>query len=123
MSTTDLSWPETIARLNRLERQQRQLRRAALAALCALPLGLGAFALDSPAPVVQAERIELVDAAGQRRALLKADSAAVDLLLFTAKGRVATAMRLSADSTLRILDGTGAVIATMGGPTVKHLVE
>lgn len=123
MTTLDHPWPETIARLNRLERQQRQLRRAALVALCILPVGLGAFALNSRAPVLQAERLELVSASGERRAVLKGDSAAVDLLLFTAKGRVASAVRLGADSTLKILDGTGSVIATLGGPTVKHLIQ
>jgi len=123
MTTLDHSWPEIIARLNQLERQQRQLRSVALAALCALPIGLGAFARSSSAPVVQAERLELVGPGGERRAVLKVDSAAIDLLLFTAKGRVASAVRLGADSTLKILDGTGSVIATLGGPTVKHLVQ
>ncbi len=47
------SRPDADTRLDRLERHQRQLRRAAFAALCLLPLGLGAFALDSASPTVK----------------------------------------------------------------------
>jgi len=43
--------------------------------------------------------------------------------LVTAKGRVASAVRLAADSTLKILDGTGSVIATLGGPMIKQLIQ
>lgn len=113
------TWSETVERLDRLEGQHQRLRRAVLVALCVLPLGLAAFAIDPHTPVVQAERVELVGAGGKRQAVLKADSAGIDLLLFDAKERITSAIRLGADSTLRVLDGRGTVVATLGGPRVR----
>jgi len=118
------------SRLSKLERQHRQLRRVAFGGLCLVPLGLAAFTTQRSAPVVQADRVELVTASGARRALLSTDSAGVSLTLFDRRGRPASAMRLSNESdltdvfpTLRLLDPQGKVVATLGGPTVKHLVQ
>jgi hypothetical protein len=111
------------ARLIQLERQQRHLRRLAVGAVCVLPVALGAFATSRPAPVVQADRVELITANGTRQAVLSADSAGVNLTLFTVRGRQASALRLSNDSTLTLLDGAGRPVATLGGPKVRHLVE
>ena len=72
------------------------------------------------APVVRAERVELVSG-NQRQAALQADGTGIDLVLFDAKDRVATAVRLSRDSTLSVISGDGGVVATLGGPSVKHL--
>ena len=73
MTTTDVS--RLAARLERIERQQRRLRRFAWGALCLLPLGLGAFVSGGAGPVVRAEQIELLNPAGGRQAVLRADSA------------------------------------------------
>jgi hypothetical protein len=121
--TTSSDTSDIAARLLQLERQQRQFRRLALGALCLLPVGLGATAASRRAPVVLAERVELVTASGARQAVLGADSTGVSLTLFTAKGRPAGVLRLGDDSTLTLLDGTGRPVATLGGPTVRHLVE
>ncbi len=110
-------------RLSRLERQNHQLRRLALAGLCLLPLGLAAFATGRSAPVVQAERIELVTASGTRQAVLSADTAGVNLTLVDREGRPVTGMRLSNDSKLTLLDSQGKEVATLGGPSVRHLVQ
>lgn len=79
MTASADSSQEVLGRLNRLEREHQRLRRVALIALCVLPAGLGAFAVNTGSPVVQAERV--------------------------------------------VLDGRGSVVATLGGPTVRHLVE
>jgi hypothetical protein len=107
-----------------------QLRRVAIGGLCLAPLGLAAFVTGRSAPVVQAERVELVTANGARQAVLSTDSAGVSLTLFDRKGRPASALRLSNHlelrdnfPTLTLLDSRGEVVATLGGPVVKHLVQ
>ena len=126
MTTPADSPSQVLARLSRLE---RQIRRVAIGGLCLVPLSLAAFASGGGASVVQADRVELVTASGARRAVLSTDSAGVSLTLFDRKGRPASAMRLSSDSgqrdfpTLNLLDSRGDVVATLGGPTIKHLVE
>ncbi len=117
MTASEVS--ELAARLARLERYHRSLRRLGWGLLCLLPVGLGAFANRS-GPVVRAEQVELITANGVRQATLEADSAGVTLTLFTAKGRLASALRLS-DSTLTLLDDNGRPVATLGGPRVRHL--
>jgi hypothetical protein len=112
---------ETGTRLDRLERELRQVRRLLVTALCILPLALGAAAMVPQAPVVQAERLELVGTGGKPLAVLRADSAGLNLLLVDGRGKVAAAARLGADTTLSVLDGRGSVIATLGGPRVRHL--
>jgi len=130
MTTSSDPASHLVARLNRLERQHRQLRRVAIGGLCLVPLGLAAFATGRSAPVVQADRVELVTADGARRAVLSTDSAGVSLMLLDRKGRPASSLRLSNQlelkdnsPTLTLLDSRGAVVATLGGPLVKHLVE
>ena len=114
---------EIASRLSRLERQHRQLRRLALAGLSLLPFGLAAFATRGSAPVVQADRVELVTASGARQAVLSADTAGVNLTLVDRKGRPLSGMRLDNDSKLMLLDAQGREVATLGGPAVRHLVQ
>jgi hypothetical protein len=130
MSTPADPSSRIVSRLSQLERQHRQFRRLAVGGLCLLLIGLAAFASGRSAPVVQADRVELVTASGTRQAVLSADTAGVSLTLFDRKGRPASAMRLSTDSTLMkndptltLLDSQGRVVATLGGPTVRHLVQ
>ena len=130
MTTPAASASQLASRLSRLERQHRQLRRVALGGLSLILLGLAAFTSGRSAPVVQADRVELVTASGARRAVLSADSAGVSLTLLDRKGRPASAMRLSNTAelvdnfpTLTLLDSEGKEVATLGGPTVKHLVQ
>jgi hypothetical protein len=117
MTTSDMS--DLTARLAELERHHRSLRRWACGALCLLPVALGAFS-SMTGPVIRAEQVELVTANGTRQAALNADSAGVTLTLFSAKGRPASALRLS-DSTLTLLDASGRTVATLGGPRIRHL--
>ena len=92
MTTTDVS--RLAARLERIERQQRRLRRFAWGALCLLPLGLGAFVSGGAGPVVRAEQIELLNPAGGRQAVLRADSAGVMLMLFGPRGKPVSGLQL-----------------------------
>jgi hypothetical protein len=91
-------------------------------ALCLLPLGLGGFVSGRADPVVRAEQIELLNPAGARQAVLRANSAGVVLMLFGPRGKPVSALQLG-DSALTLLDAAGQPVATLGGPGVKHLVE
>ena len=117
MTTSDES--DLRARLASLEQFHRSVRRLAWGALCLVPIGLGAF-VSAPDPVVRAEQVELVTAKGVRQAALNADSGGVTLTLFTARGRPASAVRLS-DSALTLFDAAGRPVATLGGPMVRHV--
>jgi hypothetical protein len=120
MTTTDVS--HLAARLDRLERQQRRLQRIAWGALALLPLALGAFVRGGPGPVVRAEQIELLNAAGTRQAVLSSDSTGVTLTLLGARGKPVSALQLR-DSAITLLDAGGQPVATLGGPRVRHLGE
>ncbi|HKU62330.1 MAG TPA: hypothetical protein VJQ44_13985 [Gemmatimonadales bacterium] len=120
MTMTDVS--DLAARLDRLERQQRRYRRFAWGALGLLPLVLGAFVGGGPGPLVRAEQVELLNAAGGRQAVLSADSSGVTLTLFGARGKPVSGLQLG-DSALTLLDADGQPVATLGGPRVRHLGE
>ncbi|HEU4579454.1 MAG TPA: hypothetical protein VFS67_14430 [Polyangiaceae bacterium] len=106
------------ARLDRLEAQNRRLRlTVATLALAGLGLGAAGFARRPPT-VIQAERFELVDAAGQRRALLTADSGAFSLVLYGRRGQPAAGLALSEIvPRLAVLNGAGRVMASLGEAT------
>ena len=120
MMTTDVS--QLAARLEHLERQHRRLRRLAWGAVCLLPLGLGGFVRGGSGPVVRAEQVELLNAAGVRQAALTADSGGVTLTLFGTRGKPVSALQLG-DSALTLLDAGGQPVARLGGPQVRHLGE
>ena len=120
--TTTIDPTMIAARLHRLEDRVRRLHRL-VAVLALLPLALAGFAMTSRAPVIRAERLELTGPGDATQAVLRADTAGAQLVLFDAKGRARSAVRLSADTVLQVLDGSGSVVATLGGPRVRHLGE
>lgn len=106
------------ARIDQLEVQNRRLHYGLLTvAAVAGGLSLLAFGPRVPA-VVRAERFELVTAAGQRRAVLAADTSAFSVVLYGSKGQPSSGLALS-DVVPRIvvLNGAGRVLASLGGPT------
>jgi hypothetical protein len=126
MSTQADSTFQLASRLSQLERQHRHLRRVALGGLLLIPLGLAAFTTGRRAPVVQADRVELVTAGGATRAVLSADSAGVSLTFLDRKGRPASAIRLTNVDrfpSLTLFDSKGKAVAMLGGPDVKHLMQ
>ena len=81
-------------------------------------------AFTRPAPdVVQARRIELINAEGKARAVLTADTGAVVLTLFDKSGRIAGSLQLNADPRLAVLDPTGRELAGLGAPRAQHLAQ
>jgi hypothetical protein len=86
---------------------------------------LVAFAPEAPATkspdVIQARRVELVNARGKPQATLAADSAGVVLTLLDQNGRVAAALRLNEDPRVSVLDGTWREVAGLGAPRTQHL--
>ena len=105
-------------RFGQLELQNRRLRFGLLS-LAAMVAGFGLVAFRSRAPtVIQAERFELVTAAGQRRAVLAADSSAFSVVLYGLRGQPMSGMALSdAAPRLVVLNGAGRVLASLGGPS------
>jgi hypothetical protein len=91
---------------------------AVLAAAAAL-VAFGARAPD----VVEAQRIDLVNAKGERQATLTADTSGALLTVFDAKGRAIGALRLNGEPRLTVLTGNGREVAGLGAPRTQHLVE
>lgn len=103
------------ARLDRLEAQNLQLRRALVVlAVLGAAAGLTGFATRGPT-VVQAQRLELLSAAGERRAVLRADSGAFSLVLYGARNQPAAGLGLSEfQQRLVVFNGAGRVLASLG---------
>jgi hypothetical protein len=109
-------------RLASLERRER--RRAPLLILAALvpSLALVGFVVQDEG-VVQARRVDLVDAANVRRAILAADSSGVQLTATGKNGRPRASFRLTDSAQVSVLDAGGREVARLGAPRVQHLVE
>lgn len=109
------------ARIVRLERQlQRAQALACGSALLVATLLLSGF--DGKAgEVVQAERFELVNAQGVRRAVLGADTLGFAVTLLDAQGRPSGTLRLSGEPRVSVETGRGREVAGLGAPKVRHL--
>jgi hypothetical protein len=96
-------------------------RRYHMLAFTALLLLIGLAARREP--VVRAERIELVNAQGERRALLAADSGGLVLTLLDAQGRPVSSLRLNGEPWLSVQDSRGHEAAGLGSPKPKNLTN
>jgi hypothetical protein len=110
------------ARIAFLERRQRLLPALAALALASLVAAATGFARHGPG-VVQAERIELVDAQGATRAALGTDTTGVSLMVYDKRGRVTASLRLNGEPRLTVRDAGGREVAALGAPRVQHLVQ
>jgi hypothetical protein len=110
-------------RISRLERELQHLRVFAVAAvLLTLVLILTGFT-PKAAPVVRAERLELVSPTGVRQAILSADTSGFDLILLDQHGRPSGTLRLTDEPWLSVLTGRGDEAAGLGAPKPHHLTE
>jgi hypothetical protein len=110
------------ARIDHLAPRRRLVQSlAGLAAILTLP-ALAAF-VTRPPGVVQAQRIELVDANGQVHAALKADTSGVVLTVIDRKGREAAFLYLDDDPRLTLRDAANREVAGLGAPRVQHLAK
>ena len=110
------------ARIACLERRQRLL--PALTALALVPVVAAATGFARPGPgVVQAERVELVDAQGTTRAAWGTDTTGVRLTLYDKRGRVTASLQLNGEPRLTVRDAGGREVAALGAPRVQHLVQ
>ena len=73
------------------------------------------------APVLRAERIELLAPTGGAQAVLTADSTGVYLTLLDTRGRPAGALRLNGEPWLSVRAGDGQEVAGLGSPKVHRL--
>jgi hypothetical protein len=111
------------ARIRRLEREVRHLRVFGVAAVVlTLALLLSGFN-PSAAPVVRAERLELVSATGVRQAILRADTSGFDLMLLDQQGRPSGRLRLTDEPWLSVMTGRGDEAAGLGAPKPQHLTD
>jgi hypothetical protein len=122
MSKSRGSAENAAARIVRLAPRRRLLQSlAGLAAILTLP-ALAAF-VTRPPGVVQAQRIELVDANGQVHAALRADTSGVVLTVIDRKGREAAFLYLNDDPRLTLRDAANREVAGLGAPRVQHLAK
>ena len=73
------------------------------------------------APVIRAERIELLTPSGAAQAVLTADTSGVYLTLLDARGRPAGALRLNGEPWLSVRTGNGQEVAGLGSPKAHRL--
>jgi hypothetical protein len=114
-NTVDLA-----ARIAVLERRQRSLRALATFALASVVAVATGFTLHG-SDVVQAERVELVDAQGATRASLGTDTTGVRLTVYDTRGRVTASLHLNGEPRLTVRDAGGREVAALGAPRVQHL--
>jgi hypothetical protein len=106
-----------------LEQRLQRIRVFAVAAgLLTLGLVLTGF-IPRAAPVVRAERLELVSATGVRQAILIADTAGFNLMLLDRQGRPSGRLRLTDEPWLSVLTARGDEAAGLGAPKPHHLTE
>lgn len=110
------------ARIALLERRQRFLPTLGAFALVSVVAAATGFTRDGPG-VVQAERVELVDAQGTTRAALSTDTTGVSVTLYDKRGRPTASLQLNGDPRLTVRDAGGREVAALGAPRVQHLVQ
>jgi hypothetical protein len=116
-NTVDLA-----ARIAFLEHRQRFLPALTALALASVVAAATGFARHGPG-VIQAERIELVDAQGAIRAALGTDTTGVSLTVYDKRGRVTASLQLNGEPRLTVRDAGGREVAALGAPRVQHLVQ
>jgi len=109
-------------RLAALERRERRLAPLLILAALVPSLTLVGFVAQEEG-VVQARRVDLVDAMNVRRATLAADSSGVQVTVTGKDGRPMASFRLDDSAQVSVLDGAGREVARLGAPRVQHLVE
>ncbi len=122
MSTPAPRPADQIARVAHLERRQRVPQPVVVLAVAIVLAAVVGFTRGAP-EVVQAQRVELVNAKGAVRATLAADTAGVTLTLLDERGRAVGSLRLNADPRLAVRDAAGRELAGLGSPRVQHLVQ
>ena len=103
----------------------RSGRVTRLGAAALVLAGLVALSASSArrAPVLRAERIELVSPDGVPQAVLAADSAGFLVTVLDPKGRPVAALRLNGEPWLAVQSGNGREVAGLGSPKVHQLRE
>ena len=114
--------PDVYARLAALERRERRMAPLLILAALLPSLTLVGFVAQDEG-VVQARRVDLVDATNVRRATLAADSSGVRLMVTGKNGRPKAYFQLDDSAQVSVLDGAGREVARLGAPRVQHLVE
>ena len=122
MSTPAPRPADLIVRVAHLERRQRVPQPVVVLAVAIVLAAVVGFTRGAP-EVVQAQRVELVNAKGAVRATLAADTAGVTLTLLDERGRAVGSLRLNADPRLAVRDAAGRELAGLGSPRVQHLVQ
>jgi hypothetical protein len=117
---------DTTAEERRIRALESELRRFRLGVTVGFLLGAGLAVTgfrEAPPEVVRAERIELVDGQGVRRAILSADTAGFAVVLVDRRDGPSGAMRLSSEPRLVVETGGGREVVGLGAPKVHRLTE
>ena len=122
MSKPDRDSPDPVPQGLPLEHQQRSLQLVATIVSATVLAALLGFASPHPG-VVQAQRVEIVDAKGQVLAALSADTSGTVVTVFGSNGRATASLRFNADPRLSVRDAAGREVAGLGVPRVQHLRE
>lgn len=110
-------------RISQLERKVQLLRLCAVGGLLLIVAVAASAFRPGPRGIVQAERLELLDAKGSRQATLRADTAGIVLTLLDARGQPSASLRLSGEPWLAVRTGHGREVAGLGLPKPRHLTE
>lgn len=115
---------ETAAQDTRIRHLERELRRVRRVALCGIlvvtTFALGGFRAGAD-DVVRAQRVELMNREGVRRAILSADSLGFAVVLLDERGHAAGSLRLSGEPRVAVENGRGRELAGLGAPKAHNL--
>lgn len=110
-------------RISQLERKVQLLRLGGVGGLLLIAALAASAFTPGPPTIVQAERLELLDPKGSRRATLRADTAGIVLTLLDARGQPSASLRLTGEPWLAVETGHGREVAGLGLPKPRHLTE